>query len=311
MSSMPPAYISAAKDGRLAKAVLAARKGLSSCCLCPRTCQVNRLEEELGVCRTGKSAEVSSCGAHFGEESPLVGSRGSGTIFFTRCNLLCVFCQNYDISHEGNGRRATPDELAEMMLALQEAGCHNINFVTPSHVVPQILESLEIAASKGLHIPLVYNTSGYDRTETLRLLDGIIDIYMPDFKFWRSDTSRRLCGAPDYSTYACAAIREMHRQVGDLAVGPDGIALRGLLLRHLVLPGGLADTNEIMQFIGREISTDTYVNIMAQYHPCGRAAHFPPLDRPPTAGEYAEAVTAAKAEGLTRIDRPVRRFIIE
>ena len=310
MGFRPSAYISASRDGRLAKAAETARNALKSCNLCPRQCRVNRLKGELGVCRTGENAKVSSFDAHFGEEAPLVGRNGSGTIFFTYCNLQCIFCQNFDISHEGHGIATNVHELAEMMLSLQNAGCHNINFVTPTHVVAQILEALEIAVSEGLHIPLVYNSSGYDRVATLKLLDGIIDIYMPDFKFWRSETAHRLCNARDYPQQAQAAIQEMHRQVGDLVVDRDGIAVRGLLIRHLVLPEGLADTRKIMHFIARHISLNSFVNIMPQYRPCGQASLFPPLDHPLTPEDYEEGIKSAREEGLKRLDRPVRRFLL-
>jgi putative pyruvate formate lyase activating enzyme len=264
----------------------------------------------LGICRSSGTAEVASYNAHYGEESPLVGRHGSGTIFFAHCNLRCVFCQNYDISHGGHGFSVDARSLADMMLDLQRQGCHNINFVTPSHVVAQILEALEIAIAGGLRIPLVYNTNAYDRVETLQLLDGLIDIYMPDFKFWRPETAHRFCNARDYPAYARTAILEMHRQVGDLVIDPDGIAVSGLLIRHLVLPAGLADTKEIMRFIARDISSNSYVNIMHQYRPCGEASRFPPLDMTPKEVDYKSAVDAARAEGVTRLDRPLRRFVI-
>jgi len=214
---------------------------------------------------------VSSYNAHFGEEAPLVGSKGSGTIFFTHCNLLCIFCQNYDISHEGYGREISDGQLAAVMIHLQKTGCHNINFVTPSHVVPQILSALEIAVKEGLSVPLVYNTSGYDNVETLNLLEGVFDIYMPDFKFWDPKVAEETCNAKDYPEMARLALMEMHRQVGDLVTDEEGIARKGLLIRHLVLPYGLAGTRQVMRFIAEKISTNSYVNIMPQYRPCGRA----------------------------------------
>jgi putative pyruvate formate lyase activating enzyme len=308
MGSIPPAYVTAHLKGLLARAAETARKRLASCTLCPRQCRVNRLEGETGVCRTGEKAMVSSCNAHFGEESPLVGTRGSGTIFFAHCNLLCVFCQNFDLSHGGQGIPTSARELADLMLSLQSAGCHNINFVTPSHVAPQILQALDLAVAGGLHIPLVYNSSGYDRVETLKLLEGIFDIYMPDFKFWNPETARRLCDAADYPEAARAAIREMHRQVGDLVVDDKGVAVRGLLIRHLVLPDGFADTRDVMRFIAREVSANSYVNIMSQYRPCGRASEFPPMDRAPAPGDHKRAVETALAEGISRLDQPVRRL---
>jgi len=245
---------------------------------------------------------VSSYAPHFGEESPLVGFRGSGTIFFTHCNLLCNFCQNYDISHDERGQEVTSEELADFMIHLQDIGCHNINFVTPSHVVPQILAALEIAINSGLQTPLVFNTSAYDKVETLKLLDGIVDIYMPDFKFWDQETASQLCTAPDYPERARMAVKEMHRQVGDLQINDLGIAERGLLVRHLVMPEKLAGTGEIMNFLASEISANTYVNIMPQYRPCGSAFTVDKIARSITREEYYEALDAARKEGITRLD---------
>ena len=282
---------------------------LKNCTLCPRRCGVNRLEGEKGVCNTGRRAWVASFDAHFGEERPLVGKYGSGTIFFSHCNLLCNFCQNYDISHHGAGRPVSDKELAQMMLSLQRQGCHNINLVTPSHVVPQIIAALEIARKKGLNLPIVYNTSGYDRVRTLQLLDGIADIYMPDFKFWDPEIADQTCDASDYPETARRAIKEMYRQVGDLTLNADGIAVRGILLRHLVLPDGLAGTREIMNFIVREVSHDTYVNIMPQYRPCGRAAEIKALARPITRQEFESALQDAKEVGIHRLDKRRRVFI--
>ena len=239
----------------------------------------------------------------FGEESPNSGDSGSGTIFFTHCNLLCSFCQNFDISHEGRGQAVTSVDLAEMMLSLQALGCHNINFVSPSHVVPQILGGLLPAVENGLKIPLVYNTGGYDHVSTLKLLDGIIDIYMPDFKFWDASISEKTCSAPDYPERARQAITEMHRQVGDLQINSAGIAERGLLVRHLVMPEGLAGTRKIMDFLSTEISPQTYVNIMPQYRPCGKAWAEPELSRPLKPAEYRDALQDAVDAGLTRLDK--------
>jgi len=297
-----PAYLEAAKSGVLLDRIRKAGEILHKCTLCPRNCRVNRIENELGTCNTGYRAVVSSFSPHFGEESPLVGFRGSGTIFFTHCNLLCNFCQNYDISHEGRGQEITSEELAGFMIHLQDIGCHNINFVTPSHVVPQILSALEIAVNNGLQVPLVYNTSGYDTVETLTLLDGIVDIYMPDFKFWEPEISRQLCDAPDYPERARMAVREMYRQVGDLHINGLGIAERGLLVRHLVMPHKLAGTGEIMRFIASEISVNTYVNIMPQYRPCGKAFTIEKIARSITGEEYSEALDIARKEGVTRLD---------
>jgi putative pyruvate formate lyase activating enzyme len=245
---------------------------------------------------------VSSYAPHFGEESPLVGLRGSGTIFFTHCNLLCIFCQNFDISHDGRGQEVTGKDLADFMIHLQDIGCHNINFVTPSHVVTQILSALEIAINNGLQVPLVFNTSAYDTVETLKLLDGIVDIYMPDFKFWNQETARQLSAAPDYPERARMAVKEMHRQVGDLQINDLGTAERGLLVRHLVMPEKLAGTGEIMHFLASEISANTYVNIMPQYRPCGSAFTVDKIARSITREEYYEALDAARKEGITRLD---------
>ncbi len=302
MKAFQPAYIQSAADGRLQRQADLAWQALAECRLCPRDCGANRLAGETGFCRTAERAIVASYGPHFGEETPLVGRSGSGTIFFSHCNLGCTFCQNYDISHHGAGEPATADQLAAIMLALQQMGCHNINLVTPSHVVPQILAALCLAAAAGLKIPLVFNTGGYDRVETLRLLEGVVDIYMPDFKFWDAAIAADTCQAPDYRDIACAAIQEMHRQVGDLRIDPDGMARRGLLVRHLVLPYGLAGTDRVMQWIAGSLSLRTYVNVMAQYRPCGRAAQTPPLNRRITAAEFRAAVAAARAAGLERLD---------
>jgi putative pyruvate formate lyase activating enzyme len=245
---------------------------------------------------------VSSYNSHFGEEDPLVGRNGSGTIFFTHCNLLCVFCQNYEISHLGEGALVTSGHIADMMLDLQGKGCHNINFVTPTHVVPQILEALPEAVERGLQVPLVYNCGGYEEVGTLRLLDGIVDIYMPDFKFWDSQVAERYCKAADYPEKARLAVKEMHRQVGDLTVDDMGIARRGLLIRHLVMPDGLAGTREVMRFLATEVSKNTYVNVMSQYRPCGEASRYRDLQRMITVGEYREAVRITHEEGIDRLD---------
>jgi putative pyruvate formate lyase activating enzyme len=305
-----PVYIKAFESGLLAQRAAAARNGLKYCTLCPRACRVNRLAGLLGVCKTGERAVVASCDAHFGEEAPLVGTHGSGTIFFSHCNLLCLFCQNYSISHEGQGEPVTAAELARMMLFLQGNGCHNINFVTPSHVVPQILAALDVAVANGLRVPLVYNTSAYDRVETLELLDGIIDIYMPDFKFWDPGPAKETCQAEDYPVVARGAIKEMHRQVGDLLIDEAGLARRGLLVRHLVMPAEIAGTRNIMTFIANEISVNTYVNIMPQYRPCGRASEIKVLDEPISISDYETAVKVARDAGILRLDRPVRRFAV-
>ena len=273
---------------------------LESCDLCPRTCGVNRLENEIGFCRTGRQAIVSSYGPHFGEEPPLVGSHGSGTIFFAGCNLGCIFCQNYDISHLMHGTKADAEQISDMMLELQRRGCHNINFVSPSHVVAQILEATAFAAERGLKAPLVYNSGGYDALSTLELLDGVIDIYMPDAKYSSEKAAVELSRAPNYPEIMKTALREMHRQVGDLEVDDEGVAVRGMLIRHLVLPNGLAGTQEVMHFIARELSIDSYVNVMAQYQPVYKAYEHSLLNRRITRTEYLEARDLAAAEGLHR-----------
>ena len=296
-----PAYIKLGEQSLQAKTEQAI-KAMSCCTLCPRRCKADRNSGETGFCQTGKKAVVASFNAHFGEEAPLVGNNGSGTIFFTHCNLLCNFCQNYEISHLGDGSTVTDRQLADIMLLLQSMGCHNINFVTPSHVVPQILGATLLAARQGLSIPLVYNTGGYDLVETLKLLDGVIDIYMPDFKFWDETIAEQTCNAKDYRQVACGALKEMYRQVGDLKIDEKGLAYRGLLVRHLVLPGGLAGTRQVMRFIALEISQQTYVNIMPQYHPCGLAHETPSLSKPLEAKTYHEALQVAVEEGITRLD---------
>lgn len=298
-----PSYRNLIESGELAHRAEKAFNALESCALCPHECGVNRLKGEKGFCKIGNQALVASYGAHFGEERPLVGRNGSGTIFFSGCNMRCVYCQNYDISHEGVGNPVTPEILAFFFFELQEQGCHNINLVTPSHVVPFFLKALAIAAPEGLKIPIVYNTSGYDSVETLKLLDGIVDIYMPDFKYWDPQIGKKLSKVKDYPGAARRALKEMHRQVGDLVIDDNGIATRGLLVRHLVLPGGLASTPEVVQFIAKEISKDTYINIMDQYRPCGLAYKYPPLDRRITPEEYQQALQAARDAGLWRFDR--------
>ncbi len=261
------------------------------------------MDGELGKCRTANDAVVSSCGPHFGEEAPLVGKYGSGTIFFTNCNVRCLFCQNYSISQLGEGEKVNNQELAAMMLSLQARGCHNINLVSPTHVVPQILEALEVAIESGLHIPLVYNTGGYDSVETLIILDGIVDMYMPDMKYSDENIAKELSGIENYPQVNKAAVKEMHRQVGDLQTSQEGVAQRGLLVRHLVLPKGLAGTKEVVKFIAEEISRNTYVNIMAQYHPCYRAHEISSLAMRISRPEFQEAVELARQAGLSRLDK--------
>jgi putative pyruvate formate lyase activating enzyme len=309
MALPAPEYLKAFKSRTLEHRVKKAIAVLDSCTLCPRQCGVDRTAGETGTCKTGRRAVVASYNAHFGEERPLVGRNGSGTIFFSHCSLQCNFCQNYEISHLGEGCAVADDQLATIMLELQQAGCHNINLVTPSHVVPQILAAVYLASQQGLSVPLVYNCSGYDRVETLQLLDGIVDIYMPDFKFWYADVARDTCNAPDYPELAQHALLEMHRQVGDLVIDKtSGLAVKGILVRHLVLPGGLAGTAKIMAFLANSLSRNTYVNVMSQYRPCGRAREMPALAVALSPAEYDQAVRAAKAAGITRLDKPRRVF---
>ncbi len=304
-----PAYLSRLHSGELKRRVAQAYARLESCDICARECGVNRrLSTEGAACRTGERAIVSSYGPHFGEEYPLVGRGGSGTIFFSWCNLRCQYCQNYEISQAGIGHQVEPEDLAKMMLSLQSQGCHNINFVSPSHVVPQILAGLLIAAEAGLRLPLVYNTGGYDSLKTLALLDGVVDIYMPDAKYADPAVAQRYSKIRNYPAVNQAALKEMHRQVGDLTMDYSGAAQRGLLVRHLILPNDLAGTAEIVHFLRDEISPNTYINVMAQYRPCYRARELPPLDRSITNQEYAEAVRLAQEAGL-RLDERRSRLL--
>lgn len=299
---MEPSYLKLHRTGILSGRVAEALDMLEACRMCPRECGVNRLKGEKGFCRTGRYARVASYCAHFGEELPLVGTCGSGAIFFSSCNLMCSFCQNYEISHLNEGVESGPEQLASIMIELAKMGCHNINFVTPTHVVPQILESLGYAIERGLNIPLVYNTGGYDKKETLELLDGVFDIYMPDFKFWNEKHAERYCQAADYGKYAIMAILEMHRQTGDLILDERGTALRGLIIRHLVMPGNVAGTGEIMDFIAGKVSKGTYINVMDQYRPCGILDKDDPVSRKITVEEFREALKAARSRGLNRLD---------
>lgn len=301
--AMNARYLQAQHTGLLASNIAKSQKLLGSCTLCPRQCGVDRLAGERGYCRIGALAEVASYGPHFGEESVLVGNGGSGTIFFCGCNLRCSFCQNYAISHreDRDCRMVESPELAAIMVELQEMGCHNINFVTPSHVVPQILAALPEAISAGLYVPLVYNCSGYERVETLVLLDGIVDIYMPDAKFWTPESGNRYASAADYPERMRAAVEEMQRQVGDLYISRDGLAERGLLVRHLLMPGGLMEARAIFAFLAKEISSHCYVNIMDQYRSCGALAGRDDVHITPAM--YAAAVKAAEEAGLIRQDQ--------
>ena len=292
-----PRYLNI-KEEEFDRRIEKAYKLLSPCEVCPRKCGVKRLEGEQGFCRSDKEVKVSSYNAHFGEEPPLSGNFGSGTIFFTNCNLKCVYCQNYPISQLGNGNKVNLSELVKIMLALQKRKCHNINLVTPTHFVPQIVKSIKTAAKMGLNIPIVYNTSGYESVETLKLLDGIVDIYLPDARYADNEVARKYSSAPDYFEIMKKALKEMHRQVGDLTVDKNGMARSGLIVRHLVLPEGLSGTRKIMRFIAREISPHTYISMMAQYFPAYQAGQFPPLSRRINKGEYREALQAFKEEGL-------------
>ena len=305
-----PGYLALHRSGELARRVELGLRELEDCRACPRNCGVDRMAGETRVCNTGRHAVVSSAFAHFGEEDCLRGFNGSGTIFFGLCNLRCVFCQNWDISQQPRGGERTGEEIAELMLALQEQGCHNINFVTPEHVVPQVIEAIHHAAGAGLRLPIVYNTSAYDALPSLRLLDGLVDIYMPDFKFWKLESARRLAKAKDYPERAREAVAEMHRQVGPLRFDRRGLAVRGVLVRHLVMPGQTDEASAIFGWLASELSPDTYVNIMGQYSPqyeVGAIAKngkvkYPEIDRRPRAAEMEAAHTAAKRVGLWRID---------
>ena len=292
-------------SGQLERKAEIGRRLLRRCTLCPRRCRVDRHAGEIGVCGIGARARVASYGPHFGEEAVLVGPGGSGTIFLTGCSLRCCFCQNFDISQgDEPGQEVDDGDFAAIMLELQARGCSNINLVTPSHVVPQILAALLRAVEGGLRIPLVYNSSGYDSAPTLDLLASAVDIYLPDLKFWLPATAGRYADAPDYPDIARQAIRRMHRQVGDLEVGADGLARRGLLVRHLLMPGQGEETAAILGFLATEISPSTYVNIMAQYHPCGQAERFPVICRGVSGAEYRQALACARSLGLARLDQP-------
>ena len=305
-----PACVRSYREGRLAERVEAALRELESCRACPRDCGINRLAEQTRVCRVGRYAWVVSAFPHHGEEACLRGWRGSGTVFLGGCNLHCVFCQNWETSQQRSGAECRPQELAALMLGLQEQGCHNVNLVTPEHVVPQVVEALALAAPK-LRVPIVYNSSGYDALSSLRLLDGLVDIYMPDFKFWKPETAARLSKARDYPQRAREAILEMHRQTGPLRFGPDGLARRGVLVRHLVMPQQTEEAAAIFEWLAREVSPDTYLNIMGQYRPAYRVGipaddgspRYPEILRPPSREEIGAAYAAARHAGLSRLDQ--------
>ncbi len=292
-----PSYLNLYESGELEKRVEKAIKMLEECKVCPHNCGVNRLKDEKGYCKVGRHVIVSDYFPHLGEEFPIRGYRGSGTIFFSYCNMRCVYCQNYEVSHLGVGRVMKPEDLAEAMLELQDYGCHNINLVSPSHVVPQILEALLIAVEKGLRIPIVYNTSSFDSLETLRLLDGIVDIYLADLKYLNKEYGRKYSKVKDYPTAAKEAIKEMYRQVGNLKVDERGIAVRGLLVRHLVLPNDISTTKEVMDFL-RSIDENLAVNVMKQYFPYYKAWDYPELSRRITEKEYRQALEHAKGFNL-------------
>jgi len=302
--SFEPAYLKLHQSGELKKRAEKLWRMLEKCQLCPRRCKVNRIKGEVGFCRApGVKLVVSSYHPHFGEERPLVGRGGSGTIFFTHCNLRCVFCQNWEISHLGRGRVVSIEELAEMMLRLQKIGCHNINLVTPTHYTPHILKALDIAVSKGLRLPIVYNTSGWENLEILKVLDGIIDIYLPDFKYWDSSMAAKYSSkAKDYPEITKKAILEMNRQVGVAKPANDGIIYRGLMIRHLVMPEDVSGSIKVIEWIAENLPKDTYINIMSQYNPCYKAYDYPEISRRVTFKEYKKVVDRAKELGLTNLD---------
>jgi putative pyruvate formate lyase activating enzyme len=301
MDNFQPVYLSLLQSGELSQRVQQAYAHLDTCDLCPWECRANRNAGKMGLCRSGLRARLASYGAHRGEERPLRGWKGSGTIFFSRCNLRCQYCQNHEISQTDAGDEIEPEDLAEVMLALQSAGCHNINLVTPSHVIPQILAAVLLAAQAGLRLPLVYNTSGYDAIGALNLLDGVVDIYMPDMKYASAQIACSYSKARDYPRHNQAAVLEMHRQVGDLQIGTDGLAQRGLIIRHLVLPNNLAGSNEILRFIAERISLNTYLNLMDQYWPMYNAWNFPKLKRGVRPQEFQQVLAEAQALGLHRL----------
>ena len=313
-SAFTPAYVRLWESGELECRAERALAKLADCALCPRNCHANRAAGKPCACRTGRYAVVSSYFPHFGEEDCLRGVFGSGTIFFAWCNLRCVFCQNYDISWLGQGRASSPEAIAAMMLELQDRRCHNINLVTPEHVVPQVLEALVVAVGRGLRLPLVYNTSAFDSLDSLELMDGAVDIYMPDFKFWDPALAKQYIKAPNYPEAARRAIKEMHRQVGPLVLDKNGIARRGVLLRHLVMPGGIVGTRQILEWVARELGPETYINLMGQYAPAGRVLEeerYADIDRRITVAEFREALAMARACGLDRLDgRSARRGLV-
>ena len=295
-----PSYLSHLSVTEFSERVNQALDKIEECCICPLDCGVNRLEDKKGVCLTGRYAQISSFGPHHGEEKPLSGWRGSGTIFFSHCNLHCVFCQNADISQEGFGKEVMAEELAEIMLGLQGIGCHNINLVSPSHVVSQILEAIFLASQKGLNLPIVYNSGGFDSLNSLKLLDGVIDIYMPDMKYADEVVAKKYSRVPNYPTINQAAVLEMYRQVGDLVLDENGIALKGLLVRHLILPNGIAETEKIIHFLAEKVSKNIYLNLMDQYWPAHQAYRYPEINRRINPSEMKKAIEIARQMGLQR-----------
>jgi len=318
MEDYEPVYLRSDREGLIPAKLEAALSELTDCRACPRNCEVDRMNDKRGVCNTGRHAVVSSSFPHFGEEDCLRGWNGSGTIFFGLCNLRCVFCQNWDISQQVRGEELPGEAIARIAIQLQEGGCHNINFVTPEHVAPQVVETIAAAIPLGLRVPIVYNTSAYDSVASLKLMEGLVDIYMPDFKFWHGESARVYAKAKDYPEVARSAIREMHRQVGDLRFGPDGLARRGVLVRHLVMPGQTDETAAIMKWLAEELSVDTYVNVMGQYGPQHKvgtvdsrkaaenaAVQYGAINRAPTGEEMAGAYEVARDAGLWRFDERV------
>jgi putative pyruvate formate lyase activating enzyme len=298
-----PAYVQLHRSGELAKRAQTLTQMLGKCSLCPRECGVNRLNNERGICGSTSTLRISSFNPHYGEERPLVGDKGSGTIFFSNCSLLCVFCINWQISHGGEGRNSSPAELARMMLTLQQIGCHNINVVTPTHYSPQIVEALDLAASQGLNLPVAYNTCGWEKLEILKLLDGVVDIYLADYKYFNSTmASKYSAGAASYPQITQDALVEMNRQVGVAKPNTQGIINRGLIIRHLVMPNNVGGSADIMEWIGSNLPKSTYVNIMSQYRPMHKAHNYPSIARRITKEEYNKALNAARKAGLTNLD---------
>ncbi len=299
-----PGYVRMEAEGRLAERIGRAEKLLSPCKLCPQLCGAERRNGQPGFCRAPDRPVVHSHTPHYGEELPLVGRGGSGTIFFSHCNLRCVFCQNWPIAHQGRGRVESEEDLAGRMLSLQRRGCHNINLVTPTHMMPMILKAVRIACQEGLRLPLVYNTGGYERKEVIELLDGIVDIYLPDIKFMDGEEARKYTGGlEDYPENARAAVLEMHRQVGVVQTDENGIAYRGLMIRHLVMPNRVSGTAELIAWVAENLPKDTYLNIMSQYRVEHKAYDYPEISRAITPGEFLEAMQWAEEAGLTNLDR--------